>query len=399
MTGIDINISLSKCIISEKNSVGYKNRNLGKGCVHFMDTVYRHGGSCHNLRKQRKYYIDVLKGIAMLAVILVHFNNAWNSPSGILNKVSAIGARCPQLFFIISAYLTWASLEKRPNGYIDFLKKKYKRMAPLYYIAILVSVLLPVFKVFNISIGNYLSHILFLNGLNPEWCNGIIGVEWYIADLALFYLLVPLLRKLITDLRSAIIVFFFSVVFSSISLVLANYGLVEQIAKNGDYEAFFHTSFIVHQLPVMIIGIILYYLIKASEEGNIQRRHIAFWGGIVTMVVLAGFVILRLNKRYMVSSVIAGLVFGLLFFLCSGIDNLFFENKVLKSLVLIGKHSYGIYCFHQIVINCVMRHDFNKENLLQWGAVYIAIALVSCLIGYAVEKMENRLIAYEKWAE
>jgi hypothetical protein len=35
----------------------------------------------------------------MLAVILVHFNNAWNAPIGILNKASAIGARCPQLCF------------------------------------------------------------------------------------------------------------------------------------------------------------------------------------------------------------------------------------------------------------------------------------------------------------
>lgn len=60
----------------------------------------------------REYYIDVLKGMAMLAVILVHFNNAWNAPIGILNKASAIGARCPQLFFIISAYLTWTALDK-----------------------------------------------------------------------------------------------------------------------------------------------------------------------------------------------------------------------------------------------------------------------------------------------
>lgn len=342
--------------------------------------------------KKRKYFIDILKGIAMLDVILVHFNNVWNSPSGILNYISATGARCPQLFFIISAYLAWASLENRSIGYIDFLKKRYKRMAPLYYIAILVSVLIPVFKVFDISIGNYLSHILFLNGLNPEWCNGILGVEWYIADLALFYLLIPLLRKLITDLKSAIIAFFFLLGFSSISLVLTNLVLAEQIAENSAYEAFFHTSFIVHQLPVMIIGIILYYLIKEIEEGNLQRSHIALWGVGVTMVVLAGFVILHLNKRYMTSSVIAGLAFGLLFFLCSGIDNVFLGNKVLKPVVSIGKHSYGIYCFHQIVINCVMIYGFKKESLLQWGLGYIAIALVSCLIGYVAEKMENRLI-------
>lgn len=145
----------------------------------------------------------------MLDVILVHFNNVWSSLNGILSKVSAIGARCPQLFFIISAYLTWAALEGKSIDYDIFLKKRYKRMAPLYYIALMVAVLIPVFKVFDISMGNYLSHILFLNGLNPQWCNGIIGVEWYIADLALFYLLIPLLRKLITGLKPAVVVFLF----------------------------------------------------------------------------------------------------------------------------------------------------------------------------------------------
>lgn len=112
----------------------------------------------------------------MLAVILVHFNNVWNAPIGILNKASAIGARCPQLFFIISAYLTWNALDKKPVGYIEFLKKRYKRMPPLYYVSLAVAVLAPAFKVFDISIGNYISYIVFLNGLNPQWCNGIIGV-------------------------------------------------------------------------------------------------------------------------------------------------------------------------------------------------------------------------------
>ena len=65
----------------------------------------------------------------MLAVVLVHFNNGWHSQNSLLNKVLAVGARCPQLFFIISAYLTWASLERHPVSYSSFLKKRYSRMA------------------------------------------------------------------------------------------------------------------------------------------------------------------------------------------------------------------------------------------------------------------------------
>lgn len=32
----------------------------------------------------REYYIDVLKGVAMLAVVLVHFNDGWYLPNALL---------------------------------------------------------------------------------------------------------------------------------------------------------------------------------------------------------------------------------------------------------------------------------------------------------------------------
>lgn len=329
----------------------------------------------------------------MLAVILVHFNNAWNAPIGVLNKVSAIGARCPQVFFIISAYLTWTALDKNPVGYIEFLKKRYKRMAPLYYVSLVAAVLIPTFKAFNISLGNYISHIVFLNGLNPQWCNGIIGVEWYIADLALFYLMVPCFRKLITNLKAAVIAFITSAVLSLGTLVIVNNVFSKQMVENTAYEAYFHTSFIVYQIPVLIVGIILYYLLNEIAEGKIPRNLAVGIFGMVAIATSIGFVVMHLNKRYMTSSVIAGLLFGFLFLLCSGIDNMFFAGRVFKLFAFVGKHSYGIFCFHQIVINCVMKIPSIKDSLLQWGIVYMAIAAGSCLIGYVAEKTEKRLIA------
>lgn len=296
------------------------------------------------------------------------------------------------MFFIISAYLTWTALDKKPVGYIEFLKKRYKRMAPLYYVSLAVAVLVPAFKVFNISIENYIFHIVFLNGLNPQWCNAIIGVEWYIADLALFYLMIPCLRKLITNLKTAVIAFLASAALSSCALAIANHVFSIQIAESNAYEAYFHTSFIVYQIPVLIVGIILYYLIKEIAESRISRSLADGVFGMVAMAASIGFVVLHLNKRYMTSSVIAGLLFGFLFLLFSGIDNKFFAGRVLKPFVFVGKYSFGIYCFHQIVINCVMRYAFNKESLLQWTIVYLTIAVISCLVGYATEKAEKRLI-------
>lgn len=54
------------------------------------------------------------------------------------------------------------------------------------------------------------------------------------------------------------------------------------------------------------------------------------------------FIVLHLNKR--TSSVIAGLLFGSLFLLCSGIDNKFFAGKVFNIFVVgngVFGNSYG----------------------------------------------------------
>lgn len=154
----------------------------------------------------------------MLGVILVHFNNAWSSPVLIISKASAIGARCPQLFFIISAYLTWYSLSKHGVKWSEFYRKRFIRIAPIFYVALVLAALVPELK--SVSICNWISHFLFLNGLNPLWTNSIMGMDWYIADLALFYMLVPLLRKMMNNLRSSLIAFIGSAVISSFILII-----------------------------------------------------------------------------------------------------------------------------------------------------------------------------------
>ena len=268
----------------------------------------------------REYYIDVLKGVAMLAVVLVHFNNGWCSPNLLLNKVSAVGAKCPQLFFIISAYLTWASLDRHPVSYSSFLKKRYSRMAPLFYVAVVVAVLIPTFRLFDISIGNYVSHALFVNGLNPLWYNSIIGVEWYIADLALFYIMTPILWKMITGLKPGIIFLCLSIALSSASLVISNSIFSEQIAVNGQFETYFHTGLIIHQLPIMTIGVILYYVVKKIKVGQLNCWKVLAESGVVTVLFSGVFLVLHMDKKYMTNSLIAGLIFGCLFLFCSCIS-------------------------------------------------------------------------------
>ena len=328
----------------------------------------------------------------MLGVILAHFYVFWNSPNKLLNMAAAIGSRCPQLFFIISSNLTWKSLDKNgedENTVTVFWKKRFSRLAPLFYVAILIAVLIPTFRVTEISVGNYISHFLFVNSLVPEWIDSILGVEWYIADLALFYLLAPLLFKLIKNLKSSVIATSISTVISSLSLVICNQVFASQIVTNTVYEMYFHTFFIFHQLPIMLLGVVLYYLVNLIKNGDISWVKSLFVLGFIVICAGGAFVVFDLNKKYACSSLIAGLAFAWLFLFCSRFT--FWDNSIFKPFISIGKHSYGIYCFHQIIINCLVFISFDRNSLIQWVVGFVCITAISYIVGVVVEKLEMRV--------
>lgn len=301
----------------------------------------------------------------------------------IISKASAIGARCPQLFFIISAYLTWSFLSKREVRWAEFYKKRFIRIAPVFYVALILAALIPVLKA--VSIGNWISHFLFLNGLSPVWTNSIMGIEWYIADLALFYMLVPMLWKVIRDLRSSLVAFVVSAVLSSTSLIIYNtLGGSDILAV----QMYFETFFILHQLPVMILGIVLYYLIREIAGRNVWKLLVG--ASMVVAVIGIVFIALHLNKRYMTSSLIAGLAFAWIFLVAWVLRDVF-ERNIWKPLAFIGIHSFGIYCFHQIVINCVLRVVPHSGAVI-WVVSLLLVIVASFMIGYGAEKAQEKLI-------
>ncbi len=208
----------------------------------------------------------------MLGVILVHY---YVSPNPVLTNIATVGSRCPQLFFIASAFLTWKVID-RNNGAVDFkmfYKKRGLRIAPIYWLALFVALLLPIVSFQQHSVGDILSHIIFLNGLVPQWTNNIMHVEWYITDLAILYLCCLLLRRVAYNLRSSICTLFIVVLLSSVLLIATNNQFATQILSDSSWEMYFHTFFFLNQLPVWMLGVVIYYWMKEHE--------IMSWGGII----------------------------------------------------------------------------------------------------------------------
>ncbi len=325
-----------------------------------------------------------MKGIAILLVILVHFDQNWTAPYNILQKVSAIGARAPQFFFVISAFLTWRSIEK--NG-IDksFYLNRIKRLLPTYYIALVLAMLLPTVTIGEYSIGNIVAHFLLLHGLNPYWINTILGVAWYIGDLVLFYAICPLLKKAINNLLSSLIGFVITTGLSVLALVIYNRFGTEVM---GNLEMFFTTFFFIHQLPVLMMGVVLYYIIEKTRAGEVKIFRALVFLGAAIIIVLVIFLVLHLNKKILASSFIAGLLFAWIFLLSHSM-RWALSIKLFTPLAFLGKHSYGIYLFHYTIITCLVLIPHAESNVLLWLLFYFLVIAISSIVSIAEEKMER----------
>jgi peptidoglycan/LPS O-acetylase OafA/YrhL len=143
--------------------------------------------------------IEFLRTFSALGVVWIHTWILYQNPSLSLGKIdvfkiiSFVGNGV-DFFFVISGFLMYLALQRKEfslNTYANFIKKRFLRIAPLYYISILVYFL--VYKFLqnqDIPFKDVVIDALFLNNyfdVNIAYTFWSLAVEW------LFYLIIPFL--------------------------------------------------------------------------------------------------------------------------------------------------------------------------------------------------------------
>jgi peptidoglycan/LPS O-acetylase OafA/YrhL len=286
----------------------------------------------------------------------------------------------PTDVFSYKAMLTWKSLDKlqRDDKNSDsqkirsFYIKKYIHILPIYYFTMVVALVLPVMRFSDYSAVNYVMHILLLHGFHPNWINPF-NLEWYIADLALWYLIAPLLHKVIDDHKKAAVAVVVSVIGCIGYTILANKLFGAYIVANDVLERYFHTFCFLNQLPGMLIGVYLYYLLNEGDKLTKKVEYIC-----LAIIFAMAFIFFNLNKKVLPSSLIASLLFGILILLLNRMRDV----AILKPIEWIGKHSLGIYLTHNIVIRCLSDWGDN----IGWIMALMIVLAITFLVGYWTEK-------------
>jgi peptidoglycan/LPS O-acetylase OafA/YrhL len=152
--------------------------------------------------------LDTIRVLAMFAIFLHHlWKTVILTPEGtlqrILDPIFSSASDGVVFFNIISGFLLalpHLGPERIPfAGYRSFIQKRFLRIIPPYYLALLI------FTLANIVHFDYplrpafemlLQHLLFINSLDYSNMYSNFAHFWYLGQLAQFYLLFPLILTL-----------------------------------------------------------------------------------------------------------------------------------------------------------------------------------------------------------
>ncbi len=298
-------------------------------------------------------YIDVLRGIAILMVMLVHTSQAVNGLSQLVGNIARYGQMGVQLFFVASAYTLCFSRirraeEKRPL--ISFWIRRFFRIAPLYYVATIAYFLaesnmhiLDLIKMpySQYNFGTILANILFIHGFIPSANNNIVPGGWSIGTEMAFYWLFPFLFSLFDRAYKKYgIISLYNLICLSILLDIVTQLVLQQVFKIIiDDNSFIYYN-LVNQLPVFLLGMTIFfhhhYKIPIKLSMPVQIA-------IFIAVTIVGMILLP-SKQYWLVAISLPVIAGISFvFLLNILRNLKHLNILIAE---IGRASYSMYIFH-----------------------------------------------------
>jgi peptidoglycan/LPS O-acetylase OafA/YrhL len=347
-------------------------------------------------------YIDALRGLAVLAVLIVHtyhFGDNTHLPAlfaAFVNK----GIYGVQLFFFISAFTLFLSVnarydkEKHFKG--NFFIRRFFRIAPMFYLEV-------IYYLWQngtdngfwlgddgkVTTANIVSNFFFVQGFKPSWINSIVPGGWSVAVEMVFYLFIPFLFYRIKNTQQAAVFFFICL---AIRLVLdVVFHKIHPIHNDALWYLYLYYYF-PSQLSVFALGILFYFVIKDNYKLTLNPCLIL----ITAIVLLVHFAAVPVIPEH-VAFTIAFFVLAIALIKC--------EYKIIvnRFTAYMGKISYSVYLTHFAVF-----YWLNKFNLVNYLAgqgstvavfnfvirfllVMILSALLSTILHYLIELPGQRL--------
>lgn len=329
---------------------------------------------------QRNQSLDLLRGVAILLVVLVHCQQeAKGIVPGLSWFAKEFGELGVQLFFIVSGYTMMLTFGDRLDlaATRSFYLRRVFRIAPLFWIAIVFYLLVTKgqgarnFAPDGVGVSDVLLTFFFLHWSSVTAYNSVVPGGWSIAVEMQFYLLFPLLIYLFRRSNGPMLVYTLIALVSVIGQFAADLYLIPRLAASLPAsqaplaEGMFY-CWLPRQAICFGFGILLYDYIELKNRPTFGALFLlgaslsSAWGAEVALLAAFAFVVLT-------------------------------SNVSMSWMGLFGRHSYAIYLIHFAVALAI-------AALFPMGLVplFVLVFAVSLAFSYyliepLIERRFNRL--------
>ena len=325
---------------------------------------------------QRNQSLDLLRGVAVLLVVLVHCAiSATGNVPGLTAFAHEHGERGVQLFFIVSGYTMMLTFGAKidADATRSFYLRRAFRIVPLFWAAILFYLLITKGEGFRfwapdgVTTGDVALTFLFLHWSSVTAFNSVVPGGWSIAVEMQFYLLFPLLILLFRRPNGPMLVYAGIALVSVIGKFVADGYLLPHLAASlPQSQAYLASGFFYCWLPQQLIcfgfGILLYDFIELKNKpitGAVLLAGASLsyskWGAEVMLLFALAYSVLAMNVR-------------------------------LSFVALLGRHSYAIYLIHFALVSAI-------TALWPMGLVPLFVLVTGASLGlsyFAIEPLIER---------
>ncbi len=332
------------------------------------------------MKKKRLFYLDFVRAIAVIFIVLWHFNTTINefgidcfNLSRTLRLNCDIGQIGVTIFFILSG----ASLMYTYKDDLEiksYFRKRFFSIYPMFWIAYGAAFLYFFYKngMINRQVQTYKSifTVLGLDGYlyNLTSPNYYILGEWFLGCIIIFYMIFPILRKLILKYPK-----------STFAIFTLYYICITQLYSG--------TLRIDWNLLIRIYDILLgmYFVLYINK---IKFNKYIFVGALLSSIILLKWQLVIKPIYLMMLS--GGSVFIVLIYLGKKVNN----KHLINIINNLSKYSYAIFLVHHVITMELFRKFSGKmlENI-----ELICLILITCIFIYLFSKIlykiTNKLIS------